>query len=136
MTKPKLLIVDDDERFCLLMTTRLKTHANCISTTDGKEALLLFEHHLREGQPFHAVLMDIEMPDMDGHQVVQQMRKIERSNGVDPLHSFKLVMLTAHSDVKNVSKSFFRNGADAYVPKAEADSSLLEKLREIGITTQ
>ena len=62
-------------------------------------------------------LMDIEMPAMDGHEVVEKMRKVEERNNINPLESFKLVMLTVHKDVKNVSKSFFRGGAEAYIPK-------------------
>lgn len=129
MQRPKILIVDDDERFAKIVAKRLEKHADCEVSSSGEDALLRFEHHLRGNVPFQAVLMDIEMPRMDGHQVVEKMRKIEERNNVGPLDTFKLVMLTAHKDVKNVSKSFFRGGAEAYIPKeclSDAQEFLLE----------
>ncbi len=117
MLRQKILIVDDDERFAEIVVNRLQEYANCTISLSGEDALLQFEHHLREKVPFHTVFMDIEMPKMNGHEVVEKMRRIEDRNHIAPLKNFKLVMLTAHKDVKNVSKSFFCGGAEAYIPK-------------------
>lgn len=114
---PKILVVDDDERFADLVVNRLQTHAACTVANNGEDALLQFEHHLREKAPFQAVLMDIKMPHMDGHEVVKKMRMLEEQNNVPPLNAFKLVMLTAHKDATNVSKSFFQGRAEAYIVK-------------------
>ena len=135
MPQHNFLIVDDDERFAELVARKLERFAKCAVSLRGDDAILQFEHHLREKAPFTAVFMDIEMPRMDGHEVVRKMREIEERNRVDPLKTFKLVMLTAHQDVKNVSKSFFRGGAEAYIPKeALADSDrFIEKLREFNV---
>ncbi|MDD3313478.1 response regulator [Pseudodesulfovibrio sp.] len=117
MPHTHFLIVDDDERFAALVALKLSAYAQCTVALRGDDAVLQFEHHLREKAPFRAVFMDIEMPGMNGHEVVRQLRDIEERNGVNPVESFKLVMLTAHRDVKNVSKSFFRDRAEAYIPK-------------------
>lgn len=131
MIPKKFLIVDDDERFAALVAKKLEKYATCVVSHDGDDALLQFEHHLREKAPFTAVFMDIEMPKMDGHEVIETMRGIERHNSVDPLNMFKLVMLTAHKDVKNVSKSFFKGHADAYVHKATLNDKLVSELESI-----
>lgn len=133
MPKKKFLLVDDDERFALLAAKKLGEYANCTISTSGDDALLQFEHHLREASPFDAVFMDIEMPSMDGHQVVEKMRNVEKQNEIDPMRSFKLVMLTAHADVKNVSKSFFKGSADAYIQKETLQEKLIPELKEINL---
>jgi len=135
MPQTNILIVDDDERFAALVARKMEPFAKCTIALRGDDAILQFEHHLREKAPFDAVFMDIEMPKMDGHEVVRKMRAIEERNQVAPLLAFKLVMLTAHKDVKNVSKSFFKGGAEAYIPKDSlADSSqFIEKLKEFNI---
>ena len=132
MQRPKILIVDDDERFAEMVAHRLRDHAHCVVSLYGEDALLQFEHHLQEKTPFHAVLMDIEMPTMNGHEVVGKMRKVEERNSINPLDAFKLVMLTVHKDVKNISKSFFRGGAEAYIPKEHLSDleRFLQELRE------
>lgn len=118
----KFLIVDDDERFAALMAHRLEKHGKSVITTSGEDALLHFQHYLENKTPFSVVFMDIEMPHMSGHEVVEKMRSIETQSGVDPTKEFKLVMITAHTDVKNVSTSFFKGGADAFIPKAAVGS--------------
>ncbi|MEF2229522.1 MAG: response regulator [Pseudodesulfovibrio sp.] len=135
MPQQNMLIVDDDERFADLVARKLERFVRCTVSLRGDDAILQFEHHLREQAPFTAVFMDIEMPKMDGHEVVRKMRGIEERNRVDPFKSFKLVMLTAHKDVKNVSKSFFRGRAEAYIPKETLASGdlFIEKLKEFKI---
>ena len=130
MAKKKFLIVDDDERFALLAFNKLEPFAKCYMASDGEEAVLCFEHHFREGTPFDAVFMDIEMPDMSGHHVIRKLREIESGMGTEPLKKFKLVMLTGHSDVKNVCLSFFRGHADAYIPKKHFREKLMGELKE------
>lgn len=133
MSAKRFLIVDDDERFALLVAKKLDQYAQCVTAASGDDALLQFEHHLREKAPFRAVFMDIEMPGMNGHQVIERLRQIEKQNEIAPTDSFKLVMLTAHKDVKNVSKSFFKGSADAYVHKLEVGDKLLPELKKINL---
>lgn len=129
----RFLLVDDDERFSLLVAKKLEQYAHCVISTSGEDALLQFEHHLREGSPFDAVFMDIEMPSMDGHEVAGKMRRVEKNNNVDPINAFKLIMLTAHADVKNVSISFFKDNADAYIHKDSLQEKLFSELESIKV---
>jgi two-component system chemotaxis response regulator CheY len=130
MTKKRFLIVDDDKRFTDLVARKLSKHGHCVIALAGDDAVLQFEHHLRKKQPFDAVFMDIEMPKMTGHEVVARMRTIEQLNDVSPINSFKLIMLTAHKDMKNISKSFFRDGADAFIPKENIGDMLEGELQK------
>ena len=133
MTQKRFLIVDDDERFAALVAKKLEKHAQCTISLRGDDALVQFEHHLREQKPFGAIFMDIEMPKMNGHEVIKKMRTIEKRNQITPLHTFKLIMLTAHKDVKNVSESFFKGNAEAYIHKETLGEKLLSELEKINI---
>jgi len=133
VTLKKFLIVDDDKRFANLVAKKLEKYAQCVISNSGGDALLQFEHHLRNQTPFQAVFMDIEMPKMTGHEVVEKMRGIEKQNKIDPLAAFKLIMLTAHKDVKNVSTSFFKGGAEAYIPKELIVDGFVQELKKAKI---
>lgn len=133
MPRKKFLIVDDDRGFINLVASTLKPHAECHLASNGEEAIRNFQHHAWEGKPFDAIFMDIEMPGMDGHQTAQKMRELEKEMGTDPLSEFKLVMLTSHTDVKNVTVSFFQDQADVYVPKGQFLEKLLLELKKTNI---
>lgn len=130
----RFLIVDDDERFALLVAKKLETYGQTVIALSGEDAILQFEHHIREKAPFSAVFMDINMPEMDGHTVIGRLRKTEECNNVPPLQSFKLVMLTCLKDIPNVSKAFFKGNADAYIPKEEFNEKFLPELKTINLT--
>lgn len=125
------LLVDDDERVSLLIEKKLKPYGECLVARNGEEALAVFKERLDRDEPFDAVFMDIMMPGMDGHEVVRQMREIEAEKAIDELDVFKLIMVSAHSDTKNVCKSFFHGYADAYVAKADLNEKLVEELKSI-----
>lgn len=127
----RFLVVDDDERVALLLSKKLADYGECVMAGSGEEALARFAEHYATDQPFQAVFMDIKMPGMDGHEVVQRMRDMEAKRGGNPLDNFKLVMISAFSDPKNVCQSFFKGQADAFVAKAELKDSLVRELRAI-----
>ncbi|BFT31524.1 diguanylate cyclase [Alteromonas sp. D210916BOD_24] len=58
-----ILIVDDQEITRLQLETLLADTARCSSVGSGKEALAFCEQHSPD-----LVLMDVNMPDLDGHQ--------------------------------------------------------------------
>ena len=43
--------------------------------TDGSLALAAVEHAVRERRPFDMVLMDVQMPEMSGHEAARQLRR-------------------------------------------------------------
>ncbi|HBE94586.1 MAG TPA: hypothetical protein DDW80_03950 [Desulfovibrio sp.] len=127
----RFLVVDDDERVALLLSKKLAAYGECVLAGSGEDALARFAECYDAGQPFQAVFMDIKMPGMDGHEVVRRMRELESRRGKNPLESFKLVMISAFSDPKNVCQSFFQGQADAFVAKADIKDSLVRELKAI-----
>ncbi len=127
------MIVDDDKRILLLLEKFLSTYADCVVADNGKDAVKAFRVALEEGRPFAAVFMDIMMPDASGHEVVQLLRAIEKEVGVEEVGIFKLVMISAISDVKNVTFSFFKGQADAFVAKPFSKKDLIDNLKQAGV---
>lgn len=126
----RFLIVDDDESVILFLRTVLSAFAECLTACNGVEALSAFEAALDEERPFAAVFMDILMPDMNGTQVVQELRRLEEAHGqVTP---FKLIMISVLTDTKNVSESFFHGRADAYLPKPLIREVVIHELARLG----
>jgi len=129
----RFLIVDDDESVILFLRTILSAYAECLTACNGEEALTAFEAAWEDKRPFTAVFMDILMPDMNGTQVVRELRRREAMQG-GPTAPFKLIMISVLTDTKIVSESFFHGRADAYLPKPFTREMVLHELVKLGLT--
>jgi len=126
----RFLIVDDDESVLTYLATALAPFAGCDTVLSGSEALAAFNKAHAEGRPYDAVLMDILMPGMDGHQTAELLRAREEELGVDELHAFKLVMVSSLVDDANVTRAFFSTQAVCYLVKPLEKEKVLDELRQ------
>ena len=72
MTKPRILLVDDEERFRDNLQKMLKAQGLTVTAMDSGNAALT-ELKL---QPYDVVLLDIRMPGMDGLATLAEIKKI------------------------------------------------------------
>ena len=101
-----LLVVDDDATNRDVLSRRLNRQGHEVRTaTNGREALQL----MRE-TPFDAVLLDIMMPDVDGYEVLRQIKS-------DPaLQHVPVIMISAIDEVQSVVRCI-EAGAEDYLAK-------------------
>lgn len=117
------LVVDDSRAQRSIMRRLLSAHG--IDTTDaadGSEALKL----LHAGHAPDVVLLDWNMPVMDGHAFLEALRA---DRAYDRL---KVVVVTSEASFHTVS-SALSAGADEYVMKPCDAEALLEKLAMVGV---
>lgn len=71
-----VLVVDDNEQLCVSAVSNLEelgVHADWI--LDGRKAIKMIEERHSKNDDYHFVLIDWKMPNMDGLQTVQEIRK-------------------------------------------------------------
>ncbi len=109
---PKVLVVDD-ERFFREAITEILSQAEIDSETaqDGREALQKIED-----MRFGVVVLDIEMPGMDGIEVLRLLREIRPS--------VRVIILSSHTEQEKVLKAL-RAGAADYLAKPIHDEELV-----------
>jgi len=102
-----LLVVDDNEDNRYTLTLRLKRqgYANVATAQDGREAL-----DLLRTRPFDLVLLDIMMPELNGYQVLAELK------ADDQLRHIPVIMISAVSELDSVIRCI-ELGADDYLPK-------------------
>ncbi|MEO7412592.1 MAG: response regulator, partial [Opitutaceae bacterium] len=115
----KVLVVDDDARNIFALTTMLENHEmNVISATNGRQAIDL----IKKTPDLGVVLMDIMMPEMDGYQTMQEIRK-------DPnFGTLPILALTAKA-MKGDRDKCLAAGASDYIAKPVNTNELLSLLR-------
>ncbi len=87
---------------------------------DGQKAV----DALADGGDFDLVLMDIEMPEMDGYQATQAIRRREEQRGDDPI---PIVALTAHA-MSGDRQKVLEAGMDDYLAKPVSADDLYATL--------
>jgi DNA-binding NtrC family response regulator len=113
--KPKVLIVDDEERFRNTMCKLLKVEGFDASTAgSGPQAL---DELQQKG--YDVVILDVRMPEMNGVQVLAEIRKI------DP--EIEVIIMTGYASV-DTAKEIMKIGAYDYLLKPYAITELVEKI--------
>lgn len=114
----RVLLVDDDKKFCRLLADYLKPLGYDIiaahSGTDGVEKVLK--------ENWHAVILDVMLPGMDGIEVLKRIREAKSNVPV--------LMLTARGEETDRIVGL-EIGADDYLPKTFSTRELLARLRSV-----
>ncbi|MHC8413552.1 Hpt domain-containing protein [Pseudomonas sp. Hz4] len=116
--KPLLVLVVDDSVTVRKVTSRLlERHGmNVLTAKDGVDAMLLLEEHRPD-----LMLLDIEMPRMDGFEVATQVRADER------LQHLPIIMITSRTGQKHRDRAM-AIGVNDYLGKPYQESVLLESI--------
>ena len=128
----KVLIVEDDFTSRLTLQKLIAAYGETHIAVNGLEAMDAFVAALREGQPYDLICLDIMMPELDGHKVLQRIRQMEEEKGINSSNGVKIIMTTALDDPTNVVAAF-KSLCDAYLVKPVSKAKLLDYLRSFGL---
>lgn len=116
---PHVLIVDNDSQTLDIMKLYLKGVAR-VSTVLGGMQAINFVHQNK----VDIILLDIEMPVMDGFATLEQLRKLEECINVP------VILVTGRTDKTAVYNSYIM-GVDGYLAKPVSKPVLIEKVTEV-----
>lgn len=116
--KTILIAEDDDINQKFLSVYLQKMGFNCVIAENGKRAVEIFEK-----EKISLILMDIQMPILDGVSATEKIRELEKIKGI---HT-PIVALTAYA-LKDDKEKFLQAGIDDYLSKPIDISELNTKL--------
>ncbi len=104
----RVLVVDDNQTNQQVAQGMLEK-LGCLPTAaySGEEALSVVFR-----DPFDLVLMDVQMPGMDGYEVTDQIRQLEKESG----NRIPIIAMTANNQSEDI-KHCLSVGMDDYLPK-------------------
>jgi DNA-binding response OmpR family regulator len=113
----RVLVVDDDRKLCRLIGEYLRPMGYEVAAVHtGPEGV---ERAVAE--PWHAVILDVMLPGLDGFEVLKSIRKTS---------NVPVLMLTARGDEADRIVGL-EIGADDYLPKTFSTRELLARLRAV-----
>jgi CheY-like chemotaxis protein len=119
LTNKRVLVVDDDVRNLFALTTAFERYnIHAITAESGQEAMDI----LQERNDIDIVLMDIMMPEMDGYETTQKIRR-EHKNTTLPI-----IAVTAKA-MKGDREKCIEAGASDYITKPVKIDQLLSLMR-------
>jgi len=119
LTGKYILVVDDDVRNLFALTTVFERfNINVITAESGKEAINI----LNENPKIEMVLMDIMMPEMDGYETTQKIRREHKNS------SLPIIAVTAKA-MKGDRQKCIEAGASDYITKPVKVDQLLSLMR-------
>ena len=102
----KILVVDDSKTIRMLVAECLKTLGHEVTyAANGLECLQIVKT-----SPVDLILMDVEMPDLDGVEATKAIRELKQDDW------FPIIFLTTHSDDDSFANGILAGG-DAYLLK-------------------
>ncbi|MHC8370096.1 response regulator [Pseudomonas sp. MDT1-85] len=123
----KVLVVDDEplvvEELCEFIE---RNGYRCVPCQSGKQAIERFNAY----EDIGLVLCDLQMPDMDGIQLVQALQRLSGKH-----RAFEAIMLTGRADKQDVIKALRAGFADYYQKPIDL-AELLEGLQRQEVVLQ
>lgn len=115
--KPKILLIDDDVQNSTILCSYLRAEGfRTVYARDGESGLAMYE----EARP-DLILLDINMPGIDGYEVAQRIRRNDRR--------VIIFFLTDRTEKADRLKGFELKGND-YIPKPFYPEELTAKINE------
>lgn len=113
----KVLLVDDEEEFVTALAERMETRGMNVSTTvSPKDALDIVSK-----ESFDAVVLDLQMPEMDGLEVLKILKKRHPD--------IQIILLTGHATVQKGIEAM-KLGAMDLIEKPADIATLTEKIKK------
>jgi two-component system chemotaxis response regulator CheY len=120
----RALIVDDSSAMRAYLKMILKSVGFEVrDARNGQEALAV----LREGERPDVMLLDWNMPEMDGFETLRAVRAEVKWNDI------RVMMVTTETEMAEMSRAL-EAGADEYVMKPFTREVIFDKLQLLGLT--
>jgi len=101
---PRILVIDDEEKMCWALERALSyENYQVVTATRGLQGI-----ELAKKNDFSLVILDLKMPDMDGIEVLTEIKKINPS--------LPVIMITAHGTIDTAIEAM-KIGATDYITK-------------------
>lgn len=119
----KILIIEDVLLSLKMVSKFLENEgfSNLHEYTESAEAWEFFAESQLNDEPVDLVLTDLNMPGLDGMDLIKQIRSDEMTGDV------KIIIISADHDPLVIDEAM-ENGADEYITKPVGFDQLLEKI--------
>jgi PAS domain S-box-containing protein len=108
LTGMRVLMVEDNAVNMLIAVAMLQSWGVQVTQAhDGHEALAAVQQSDASGLAFHAVLMDVQMPEMSGHEATRALRQLDAGKGLPIVALTAAALVTERDEALNAGMDDF-----------------------------
>ena len=127
------VLIADNEKVCRIkLKLIMENFGECESVDNGKDAVAMFHNAHQQGTPFSLIMLDLDMPDLDGLQVLSEIITAETKLGVPKSQKAKVLMVSSSTD-KDLVLRCIQSGCDDFIAKPFGINIVSKKLSKLGI---
>ncbi len=123
----RTLIVEDDSVSRMMLQDMLEEYSEVTCVANGAEALKIFL-----SEKFDLICLDLNMPQLDGHEVLAYIRAYENATGLKLGKGSKVLITSIMKNPLHVFRAF-RGTADGYLAKPFELEQLISYLRDFNL---
>jgi len=121
----KALVVDDEPINRQIIRENLEAWGlTALEANDGQSALSILREESQSQKPVRIVLLDVQMPGMDGFEVARRIK-------ADPAFGWPLIVVISSFDLHTERRRFVELGCEGYLTKPLKQSALFEELQRV-----
>ncbi len=125
-----ILLVDDEADFSRVTSAALKKAGyDVVTAQNGREAIGAYVEFLHRKKPLSLILQDMKLPDINGIEVLEIIRKEEQTRSMEESALVPMIILTAYD--KPWMDPLMIKGCNNFMVKTSSDQELIEKIDEI-----
>ncbi|MGE0267853.1 MAG: PleD family two-component system response regulator [Candidatus Omnitrophota bacterium] len=126
-----ILIAEDDPADAQKLVQGLSGVADCHVTKDGTETIELYKSSIKDNLRFDFILLDVQLPRINGFDILKTIRKLEESRQEIPSRETKVIMITTYKDSLMEN---YNMGWDDFMSKPVDIAILKTRLKELNLT--
>jgi len=110
------------------MAEILREIAECDFAATGKEAVKAYNRALKNRSPYNLILLDLELPEVSGLQILEKIRSGESRSGIRLGEGVPIIVVTGHQ--KKFLEAYDK-GCDDYILKPINAPLLIAKVSQV-----
>jgi two-component system, cell cycle response regulator DivK len=114
-----ILVIEDNEQNMYLVTFILEKHGyKVLQAQTGKDGLVL-----AQANPIDLILLDIQLPELDGYAIAQMLRKVEK------LKDIPIIAVTSYAMTGDKEKAL-ASGCSGYIEKPINPDTFMKEVQQ------
>ena len=128
----RTLIVEDVHFLALILQRIIEPYSKADFAENGAVAIDKYTKAFTKGKAYDLICLDLLLPEMDGFEVLRNLRQFEDDFNITPDKRTKVLVISTFNDHKTVAKARAA-GCDSYIAKPFRKDRVLQTIEKLGL---